>query len=210
MRHGIATDYGWTNCCICGKAFQRKSAANKFCSDVCSKIAKRERTNAWRIEHAGMPREVFTKICPICGVSFRTTKKNKIYCSDDCRAAQGNAEKARKRFEENPRRAEILQAVREEEERRAKEKEAAIAHARWIRAEAMRRSREEAENAQREESRAINARSFTAGYSSVEMAAIAAANRMTYGKLQGLITCNGGDLPEHIRVPEGIRKEIET
>ena len=70
---------GMDNCKYCGKPFTKKHYNEKYCSDECRKLSKKELDKTYKT------RKTTTVKCAYCGEIFQQEHANEKYCSDRCR-----------------------------------------------------------------------------------------------------------------------------
>ena len=93
--------WGTTRKCEnCGKEFEPKSVAHKFCSHECYYVHHRNEQNEHRKMIRGLAREALTRTvaCKCCGKEFTTRNPRAVYCSAECRIA-GARENSHKYWE---------------------------------------------------------------------------------------------------------------
>lgn len=82
--------WGTTRKCEnCGKTFEPKSVAHKFCSHECYYVHHRAEQNETRKKIRRLAGEAIirTVVCKSCGKEFTTRNYRLVYCSPECRIA---------------------------------------------------------------------------------------------------------------------------
>ena len=181
-------------CAVCGREF--KGGDRKlYCSDECKARANYQKIKLERDRRLGHVRSEDGKLvlhCAVCGREFSAHRGNEKYCSEVCRteANRRNAKESKKRLRQKKLEAERQQRSQGRQQDAAKERARQELRAR--------KHKKEMQGCPIQ----VDYFGSCAGYKLDELAAIARANGLSYGKLTGLIACSGNRIPEGITVPE--------